>query len=429
MENVIAYVRISTSKQVNDGNGIEAQRQGIIDYCKRMNYSITEWFIDKAKSRQNLNRPEYSRMIREIVMNKVKKVIIYKRERLIGDVRDLFEIEESIIRRYDCVFESVQDGIITYKRANEKFMQTVFTAKDALEIEQVSERTIDCLIASAYKGNYTISRPPLGYIRCKRGSAKKAIEPDPDMKDSLTHIFDLAASGDYSVNGLAKYLQSINYLDQKEWTEKKLRKILTNHIYIGDFITSRFNISEHSPAIISKDLFYSVQKQIARYRLSYRHFYVLERVVFCSCGERMLYETVTRNRGGKKKTYSYFKCSSCGSRISMDKLMSQLDLLISEKKAYDRHCKLFVLKRIIKEQLDKDAVSNKSIRQILLEIENIQNEVENNNFYIKLQNMSNKEKAEYLSANIHSVILDMQDDELHIDRVNYKLSGKNDNAK
>ena len=34
MKNIIGYVRVSTSNQVENGDGLEIQRNKILDYCK-----------------------------------------------------------------------------------------------------------------------------------------------------------------------------------------------------------------------------------------------------------------------------------------------------------------------------------------------------------------------------------------------------------
>ncbi|MGB4984686.1 MAG: recombinase family protein [Erysipelotrichaceae bacterium] len=252
MEKVFIYIRVSTEKQVIDGNGLDMQRNELVKFCRQKNYEIVGEYIDKGKSALK-NRPQYNQMIEDVFVKSVKRVVAYKRDRLIRDVLDLYEIILILTDRYHCVIETVKDGAITMDNANETFLQTILSAKDRLECQQVSERTIDCLKASAQKGNYTIGRLPLGYRRCIKGIAQKHIEPNPIYIDDIKQIFELVASKKMPKDSIVNYLNK-NHFCGVEWYRSKLDKLIKNKIYIGAFETTYFIKDDFCKPIVNQEL-------------------------------------------------------------------------------------------------------------------------------------------------------------------------------
>lgn len=57
MKNVVAYIRVSTDGQLGDDKfGLEAQREQIIDYCRRNDMNILNGIPMRAKAEQNIVR-------------------------------------------------------------------------------------------------------------------------------------------------------------------------------------------------------------------------------------------------------------------------------------------------------------------------------------------------------------------------------------
>ena len=42
----VVYMRVSTEKQVEEGNGLESQKRDIQNYCKKNEYIIKDYYID-----------------------------------------------------------------------------------------------------------------------------------------------------------------------------------------------------------------------------------------------------------------------------------------------------------------------------------------------------------------------------------------------
>ena len=54
----VVYMRVSTEKQAEEGNGLESQKRDIENYCKKNEYAITDYYIDDGYTGANMDRPE-----------------------------------------------------------------------------------------------------------------------------------------------------------------------------------------------------------------------------------------------------------------------------------------------------------------------------------------------------------------------------------
>ena len=59
----VAYMRVSTEKQAEEGNGLESQKRDILDYCSKSELIVTDWYVDDGYTGANMNRPELQRLV------------------------------------------------------------------------------------------------------------------------------------------------------------------------------------------------------------------------------------------------------------------------------------------------------------------------------------------------------------------------------
>ena len=53
----VVYMRVSTEKQAEEGNGLESQKRDIENYCKKNEYIITDYYIDdKVRNKHRIIR-------------------------------------------------------------------------------------------------------------------------------------------------------------------------------------------------------------------------------------------------------------------------------------------------------------------------------------------------------------------------------------
>lgn len=318
MEKVAIYVRVSTSKQADDGNGLDAQINGINEYCLRKNYTYKpeHVYIDSGKSAKNLKRSAYIKLAYASQMGEFKKIITFKRDRLIRDVMDLNRVHTNLVIGCGITIETVRDGIIGWSNAMDEFIQTILTAKDKHEIIVTSERTKECMRALAKKGNYPFKGCPLGYVTERDHNNKKVLLPDMEKVEDIKYAFNFATNEDLSVKDIASHFSSKRLLD-KRWTIDTLQFFIKNRIYSGDLITSSFTVVDFIEPIISRELQDKAMLCISKRKRANFYKYIYRNVVYCeACDVRLVNESsVKKLASGHKKIYFYYRCPSCASRV------------------------------------------------------------------------------------------------------------------
>lgn len=110
----VAYMRVSTEKQAEEGNGLESQKRDIENYCRKNALIINDWYVDDGYTGANMERPELQRLVQDCNKHRVKCVVAYKLDRLSRSMIDgLYLIERVFVPNqidFRCVHDSVSYG-------------------------------------------------------------------------------------------------------------------------------------------------------------------------------------------------------------------------------------------------------------------------------------------------------------------------------
>lgn len=162
MKNVVAYIRVSTDGQLGDDKfGLEAQREQIIDYCRRNDMNILKWYSDEGESGAKY-RPGFDEIVYGDVSNPpYEAVVVAKSDRVARDINIYFYYQGALLRKnveLICICEDFgQFGVF----AN---MLKAFTLTCAeMERENINKRTSAGRSVKSSKGGYSGGRTPFGY--------------------------------------------------------------------------------------------------------------------------------------------------------------------------------------------------------------------------------------------------------------------------
>ena len=78
----VAYMRVSTEKQAEEGNGLDSQRRDIENYCRKNELIVSDWYIDDGNTGANMDRPELKRLVNDCSRKRDKCVVAFKHDRL-----------------------------------------------------------------------------------------------------------------------------------------------------------------------------------------------------------------------------------------------------------------------------------------------------------------------------------------------------------
>lgn len=322
-EHIAIYCRVSTLDQARFGFSLSDQERRIRQYLTAMKEPDTyevEVFREEGISAKNTNRPELQRLLKKVNHHEINQIYILTLSRLTRNVSDLCNLIETF-NRNEVEFTSLTEQIDT-RSAHGRFFVYLLGCLAQLEREEISERTKRGIDESAVEGNYPYSRPPFGYKKID-----KKLIPDETKASAIKEIFRKIAIEDYTVYLLTLELNQ-NHTCNIAWTENRIYKIIYNPIYYGMLERGELHIENHSPAIVSKELWEQANKQINHYRKAVPGKYIFRGHVTCAkCGKLMVGKSTVKKK--TKKRYLYYYCYECHKNLSEIKLLNRINKELS----------------------------------------------------------------------------------------------------
>lgn len=315
------YPRVSTEDQFRNGHSLGEQKERMLKLCDYKNYEVYKVYEDAGISAKDMNRPAFQEMIQDIKDGKINKIIVYKLDRLTRSIKDLEEIC-TFLEENNCSLESMCEDINT-STANGKFFIRMLTILAQLEIERTSERTKFGMIGAVKKGHF-VGRAPIGYDK----QDKKLVINDIES-EVIRRIFDLYIKG-MAANAITKLLNEEKALNRK-WIPTLVDRILSNEIYIGNYVHRKTISIEESqtfigvaPAIIEEEVFNiaQVQKQKNLKNYKRKQTYIFMQSIKCPKCDTIMGSCSSKSHTGEK--HCYYHCAKCNTRISEKKIEKQM---------------------------------------------------------------------------------------------------------
>jgi DNA invertase Pin-like site-specific DNA recombinase len=269
----VGYARVSTQKQVDTNDSLQAQEDSIRTFCDKNGYELAEIFMDKgiSGSEEIINRDGINNLLdycRE-KKNRVAYVTIDKIDRFSRDLSNqLFVEKELMVMGIDVLYVSQEslNGSDPIMRC----MRQMMGAFAQLERDMIKRRLYEAQKRKAQGGDFASGRLPFGY---KYGDNKKSVTVDHDKASVVRDIFFLRASG-MSFRGIAATLNSTKhrldnmsaYYDMecpKTWNNRTIVDMLNNKMYIGYIQFSGEEIKGNHDSIVDMELWNRVQEMNA----------------------------------------------------------------------------------------------------------------------------------------------------------------------
>lgn len=295
----VAYMRVSTEKQAEEGYGLDSQKRDIIEYCRNNELMITDWYVDDGYSGKDINRPEVQRLITDCIKNRVKRVVTFALDRVARSTYDTIYVLERVFQKHNIDFRCVHNKI-NYETPSEQFQTQIVAAVAEYERKNIVLRMRGGMLERIKQG-YWMGGGNLPY--CYSYDDKNDIlVPIPERKAQAREAMDLFLQG-YSDDRISKLL-GIN--------EGTIRKILTSIVNTGK-IPYKGNVYNglHEP-IFTEQEFELLQhyRQIRADKKSYSHTEsnLLTGLCVCGvCGCKMRYQKWSN---GNHKIYCMSRNSS-----------------------------------------------------------------------------------------------------------------------
>ena len=304
MKKSVAYIRVSSKEQKEEGYSIPAQKKLLRSYAKDNHIKIIQEY-EEAETAKIAGRTKFIWMIRYLKTHKdVKHILVEKTDRLYRNFRDLVTIDDLGLN-----IHFVKEGQVLGPgaKSSDKLIHNIKVVLAKNYIDNLSEETSKGMQEKAEQGLYP-SYAPLGYVN---NSETGRIDIDFTRAGIIKELFGLYAKGNASLNDLVDFAYKRDFRSRngKKVSKSGISRILQKPIYVGDFIWNGvYYKGEHTP-IVSRAIFEQVQRRLQSKqnpRMQKRNFAFrgLLKCGVCGCfitaeikKERYVYYRCTRGRG------------------------------------------------------------------------------------------------------------------------------------
>lgn len=203
MKTAVAYLRVSTVEQANEGVSLETQEAKIKAWCLLNDYTLAGVFVDAGISgKATANRPELQAAL--VACPKGGALVVYSLSRLARSTRDTLDIADQLQHKgVDLV--SLSEKIDTTS-ASGKMVFRMLAVLAEFERDQIAERTTTAMQHKKSKGE-RVGQIPFGYIVAPDGIQ---LVPDATEQEIIQVVNRLHGEG-FSSRGIAARLTTMGY--------------------------------------------------------------------------------------------------------------------------------------------------------------------------------------------------------------------------
>jgi DNA invertase Pin-like site-specific DNA recombinase len=352
------YCRLSKDdEKVGESLSIETQKAMLIQYAKEHSLMPYEIYVDDGYSGLNFERPDFQRMIDDVVARKIHTVITKDLSRLGRDHLTVGQYTEIYFPTHKVRYIAINDNVDTANAQSTDFaaLKNVineFYSRDASRKIKASFR------ARAKEGKYRSKAAPFGYL--KDPLDHNHLIPDPQTAPFVVKIYEFCAIGwgNYRIRNwlrenkvpVPSWYHHIRGIEDKShmftdedsryiWRPDTLRLLIRNPVYKGDCAMGKsetvFKTNKHPKTdeknwivvkdthepIVSRDLWSRANELVSVKRQAYKETLTGYRSLFAGllkcadCGKAM----TRRNYGSNSKlkvyvcsayaSYGVYKCS------------------------------------------------------------------------------------------------------------------------
>lgn len=316
----IIYCRVSSEKQVKEGNGLDSQEHRCREYAASLGLEVECVFRDEGISGGLFDRPAIKALLKYLDWHWQQKyvVIFDDLKRFARDVEVHLRLKSELNgrdARLKCLNYNFDDS------AEGEFVETIFAAQNQLERKQNRRQVCQKMKARIERG-YWCFYPPTGYEYQKDKDHGKLIVPiRPIAKLIAEGLVAFAEDRLLTQADLIRFLEARNYQTLIGRPKGKLKhegvyRLLTEPLYAGIVEYAPWEVTRrkgHHKAIISQEIYDKNQRKVLRpeisTRVTDRFEFPLRRLISCAlCGKKM---TGSANHGkNKNKFYPHYTCNN-----------------------------------------------------------------------------------------------------------------------
>ena len=228
---IAIYARQSVDKK--DSISIETQ----IETCRKHIEADVEpiVFKDPGYSGKNTDRPDFQKMLSQIEIGNISKVVVYKLDRISRSLLDFTAMYESF-KKQGVEFYSCGEHFDTSTPMG-KAMLSISVVFAELERETIQKRVTDNYYDRLKMGFFAGGPTPYGFDKIRtsiHGKKTSMFVSNPDKIKVIEHMYDTYANTSSSLGKISDWLneQDLPAPNGGRWDSCKLSRIMHSPVYV-----------------------------------------------------------------------------------------------------------------------------------------------------------------------------------------------------
>ncbi len=273
---VAIYARVSTERQVKEGDSIQAQLKALQEYINgNEDYLLVGEYVDNGISGQKSEeRDNLQRLLNDIENDRIDLVLFTKLDRWFRSMRHYVNTQ-AILDEHKTAWKAIWENYDTTTPQGRLIISQMLSIAQ-FEAENTTQRINAVFDFKVQRGEVLSGKQPMGF-----DIIDKKLVPNQDAP-AILKAFEVYAS----TGKLTKAISIFESMTGREIkTIKNFTLLLKNEKYMGKF---RGNTDYCTP-IVSKELFENVQRILdARPSHQRYHDHIFSGLLYCAeCGKKM----------------------------------------------------------------------------------------------------------------------------------------------
>ena len=310
----VIYCRVSTERQVKEGDGLKSQETRCREYARAKGYNVLRVFSDEGVSGSLPNRPAIRETLAFLATQKESCIVIVDDISRLARGMDAYIELRSLFYAHRAIIESPNPGF--GETSHEHFVGNILASVAAYQRDANAEQVKNRMRARLLNGYWTFPAP-LGYTYGQGLDGKKLLVVDPDTAPFVRDAFEGFASGRFEhQTDVVRYLETRLPFSRKSCAHPQRVKEMFSRVHYAGYIEyPDWEVSlrqgKHQ-AIIAMEVYDRVQQRLGRKakapnRKDIREDFPLRGFVLCpECRQPMTASWAT----GRASKHPYYRCKT-----------------------------------------------------------------------------------------------------------------------
>lgn len=258
----VLFCRVSSKEQEETGYSLPAQEKYLRDYADKNGFTDLKVFAVSESAGGKVQRKVFNEMLQYLRTNNISVVIVEATDRMTRNFADVPIIDKWVLEAETHQIHLAKEGCILNKdsRSHEWFMWRVKVATAEYYVRLLSENVKKGQKEKLAQGILP-TKPPIGYKTIGEQGHKIHVI-DEQKSPLIKKMFDLYASGDYSLKKLTNVMQEEGLTNDSgtKVVKSRIHLLLTDPFYIGKNRWNNQLTDGNQETFISKEVFDKVQR-------------------------------------------------------------------------------------------------------------------------------------------------------------------------